>query len=30
MLCKLNEVNAKAVKKHIKDNASKLIEALAE
>ena len=30
MLCKLNEANAKAVKKQIKDNASKLIEALAE
>ena len=30
MLCKLNEVNAKAVKKQIKENASKLIKALAE
>lgn len=30
MLCKLDETNAKAVKKIIKENASKLIEALAE
>ena len=30
MLCKLNEQNAKAVKKSIKENATKLMEALAE
>ena len=30
LLCKLDERNAKAVKKSIKDNATKLIEALAE